>query len=207
MNMNKHIQQFLSLRCAGDVLNACYPINKAEKEITEAMAMVQKIKPIVLETKNHYLLVDLCAGNALTSIIAVHLLPILGAVAVDKKPRIRHGYLNVKRFHYYDWDIYTDALTKYIDLTLCPVILTATHPCSNLASRIIDLYFSTDLVRHLVLMPCCEGKTLWQYPEIIRDKLGAYWTWSMDLALRVNGRLTEDKNILSPCNAIILASK
>lgn len=205
--MNKYIRYFLDLKCAGDILNACYPINEAEKEITEAMAMIQRIKPIVLEKKMHYILLDLCAGNALTSIIAVHLLPIWSAVAVDKKPPIRNGHQNVKRFQYYDWDIFGKSLYEWVQMTPFPMILTATHPCANLASRIIHLYCNLDQVKHLILMPCCVGKDMWSYPEVIRNKLGPYWTWSMDLALRVNGKLVEDKNVLSPCNAIIVASK
>lgn len=37
---NRYLDEFLSLKCAGDVLNVCSPIARAEKEISEAMAVI-----------------------------------------------------------------------------------------------------------------------------------------------------------------------
>ncbi len=116
--MNKYLEQFLSLNCSGDVLNACLPINNPSKEITEAMAMIRQIKPIVLANKMRFALIDLCAGNALTSIIAVHLLPIKGALAIDLKPVQRPHRENVKRFVYLKGDIYAKEMPSFLTLIL-----------------------------------------------------------------------------------------
>ena len=35
--MNKYINEFLSFKCLPDITAAVFPINKAEKEITERM--------------------------------------------------------------------------------------------------------------------------------------------------------------------------
>ena len=98
--MNKYLNHFLSLKCSSDVLEVVNPLgNKAAKEITESMAVIKHIKRIAIAEKHKYGLLDLCAGNALTSVLAVHLLPIKGAIAVDKRVRNRKWDM-VKRFKY-----------------------------------------------------------------------------------------------------------
>jgi hypothetical protein len=208
---NKYIEQFLSLNCSGDVLNACLPINNASKEITEAMAMVRQIKSIVMGNKMRYTLVDLCAGNALTAIIAVHLLPIRFALAVDKKPVQRPHHEDVKRFMYCEFDLYNPMIVGVIAMwakeNRGELIISATHPCSNLAHRVIEIYKSVEAAKHLILMPCCQGKYEGKYPEVMREKLGKYLLWSWDLAQQAKGTMMVDKYILSPCNAVITASQ
>ncbi len=91
---------FLDLICAIDVLETTYPLgNKARKEISESMAVIQKMKKLVLDEPDRYTLYDLCAGNALTSVISIHLLPLRRAEAIDKLPRERSWHL-AKRFDY-----------------------------------------------------------------------------------------------------------
>ncbi len=209
--MNKYLEQFLSLNCSGDVLNACLPINNPSKEITEAMAMIRQIKPIVLANKMRFALIDLCAGNALTSIIAVHLLPIKGALAIDLKPVQRPHRENVKRFVYLKGDIYAKEMPSFLTLLhsadQTDLIITSTHPCGNLAHRIIELYKSVESAKHLILMPCCKGNYLGKYPELFQKKLGKYLLWSWDLAQQADGTLIQDEHVLSPCNAVVTAHK
>ena len=56
-----HLNRFLKLKCAGDVLSATYPINRAAKEISEAMGIVQDIKRIALAEPGEYVLLDFCS--------------------------------------------------------------------------------------------------------------------------------------------------
>ena len=59
--MSKYVSQFLSLKCVGDVLNNVLPINKPTKEITEAMAIVQRMKGVFLSNPMKYRLFDVSA--------------------------------------------------------------------------------------------------------------------------------------------------
>lgn len=198
-----YVSEFLSLKCAGDVLNIVSPLgDKAQKEITESMAVVKRLRSISLRKPMEYTLYDLCAGNALTSVIAVHLLPIKHAVAMDKKPRKRQWRL-AKRFQYVTKDIY-DIDPKY---NIAPnSIIIAVHACTDLSNRVINIYLESD-ASYLILMPCCEGKKTLYFPPIFKEKLGTYLWWSYQLALKAKGRLLVDEKVISPKNALIIARK
>ena len=73
-----YIAKFLRLRCAGDVLESIQPINRPrfDDEISEAMALVGAIRGKILKEPNRWKIVDICAGNVLTGVIAAHLLPV-----------------------------------------------------------------------------------------------------------------------------------
>ena len=196
-----YVSQFLSMKCAGDVLNIVAPLGaKAAKEITESMAIIQALRPIALQHPMEYHLHDLCAGNALTSVLAVHLLPIKYAAAIDIKPRSRN-WLAVDRFTYYRSDImeWTSVGSN---------IIISSHPCRETAIKIVDLYLNSPQVKHLIMMPCCKGHLPANYfPRLIREKLTKYEQWSVWLAERAGGGIYLDKKCISPCNAVIVARK
>jgi hypothetical protein len=102
--INEYVDKFLSLKCSGDVLNSVSKSGKSEKEITESMAIIKHLKKIVLLEPMKYTVVDLCAGNALTSVLSAFMFPVKEAIAVDKNRRKGH-YENVKRFVYYERNI------------------------------------------------------------------------------------------------------
>lgn len=102
-----YLDQFLSLKCAGDVLNVIAPIQKAQKEISESMAIIHRLRSIALKNPMKSILLDICAGNALTSVIAAHLLPFKKVIAIDIKKRIRR-WDSVRRFVYWQTDINDD---------------------------------------------------------------------------------------------------
>ena len=196
-----YVSQFLSMKCAGDVLNVVAPLGaKAAKEITESMAIIQALRPIALQRPMEYTLADLGAGNALTSVLAVHLLPIQEAVAVDKRPRKRNWHL-VKRFEYAECD-----LDQCIQLNAD--IIISVHPCCQLATQVVDIYLRSPRAKHLIMMPCCKGKMPANYfPRLICDRLTKYERWSVWLAERAGGAIYLDKKCISPCNAVIVARK
>ncbi len=72
---SRYVDEFLSLNCAPDVLGAVGPINNPSKEISEAMAVIRRLRPIVLKEGSVSLvgMLEFCAGNALTSVLACHL--------------------------------------------------------------------------------------------------------------------------------------
>ena len=204
--MSHYINEFLGLKCSGDVLNAVAPVSNSAKEISEAMGIIRQVKKIVLPEPMKYTLVDLCAGNALTAIIAVHLLPILKAIAVDKKPRVRPGHRLVKRFEYVQADLNDfDSVERLIERAGDRIILTACHPCGELAWRAIRTYQTFSECKHLILMPCCHGQHT--MPQIVDEKMGKYLAWCLALAMECNGNLIEDNHVISPCRGIITAYK
>jgi threonine dehydrogenase-like Zn-dependent dehydrogenase len=208
--MNSYVDQFLKLKCAGDVLNVCNPINKAEKEISESMAIIKKVRNVVIANPMKYTLVDMCCGaHGLTGVLAAHLLPLKKVIAVDIGPQ-RRRFENVQRYEYRQMNIMDPMQTIAMEVHIgadAQIILTATHCCGELAKRIIHLYQSASNYQRLVLMPCCKGGMPVKVPEVIRDKIGPYLAWSWSLAQMANGKLTVDENIISPCNALITAQR
>jgi len=208
--MSEYMNRFLQLRCAGDILNAVGGMHKAEKEITESMGIIKHLKPIVLAEKMKYYLIDLCAGNALTSITAVHMLPIVGASAVDKKKRSGH-YEKVKRFLYVESDI--KHLCFNCSETSKPTILIAVHPCKA-ADLIVDIFnnISNTTIKHLIMMPCCNGNfSDLDNSAFLKGKgLSRYDLWTLHLANNIKNsevKIYTDNKVLSPKNNIIVAHK
>jgi hypothetical protein len=196
-----YVSQFLSLKCAGDVLNIVNPLGSgAEKEISESMGIIKHLRDIVLTNPGKYKIYDICAGNALTSITACHLLPIRGAAAIDILHRDRQ-WDKVKNFEYKFEDIFSLS-SDFIEEDS---IIIGVHACRKLAKRIVDLYKQSK-AKYLILMPCCEGGLSGQY-QLICDKLGKSLTWCLELAIMCDGKMYEDNHILSPKNIIIVAEK
>lgn len=203
MSLSKRnlMNEFLSLRCSGDVLNAVNPIgSKAEKEISEAMSIIRHLKSIVLDFPMQYNLVDLCSGNALVPVIAAHLLPITSATAVDKRTRNRRWDI-VKNFEYKVIDIYTNEVFSLVNSN---TIITGCHACGNLSHRISEIFLNTE-AKALVLMPCCSGQLRNKYGPFLSKKLSKYELWSLELTEAVNGVLYREELCLSPKNLVIKA--
>jgi hypothetical protein len=202
--MSEYMERFLSLKCSGDVLNAVGPMHKPEKEITESMGIIKHLKSIVLLEKMKYSVIDLCAGNALTSILAIHMLPIKEAIAIDKKKRSGH-YENVKRFRYYEMDI------KDCVYAISETILIAVHPCKT-ADDIVGIFNYTPRAKHLIMMPCCNGdfKDLKNSSFLKGKGLSRYDLWTLHLANNIKNAdvsIYTDLKVLSPKNNIIVAHK
>lgn len=210
--MSKYVSQFLSLKCVGDVLNNVLPINKPTKEITEAMAIVQRMKGVFLSNPMKYRLFDVGAGNALGSILSIHLLPVSWATAIDKKPIERKR--KISRFDYLKAEIGTEEGNEYIK-SLWPslnkdslTVLMSIHCCTDLALQVISLYHETEWIKHLYLMPCCIKQGHQQpVPTAFQDRFTKYERWAWFLANEVHGTLYQDKHCLSPANIIIEAHK
>ena len=198
-----YITRFLNLKCAGDVLNAACPINGIEKEITESMSVVKYLKDIVMKSPGKYTLYDMGAGNALTSIIAAHLLPVKHVFAIDKKVPKRN-WSQVRKFTYMpEADIHHLEANSIANDS----IIIGVHSCSKLAESIVSLYLSSN-AKHLVLMPCCVDSTYQEtIPSIFIDGIGKYAAWAWHLSMACDGKLYKDNRCLSARNLVIIASK
>jgi hypothetical protein len=198
-----YVDNFLNFRCAGDIIGVIGPMKKYSKEISEMMGILKIIRPWILEKPMHYQVLDLCSGNALLPVTVAHLLPTINNIAMDKRKRTRDWH-KVRKFTYCFVDI-NDILYKY--MFQHPTILTAIHPCTELAEKVIKIYKETDVIRKLVLMPCCADKFELPFSENIEKKLGGDLLWAMHLNALANGRLIKDNKVLSPKNYIIIAEK
>ncbi len=199
-----YTSEFLNLKCAGDVLNCVSPLgNKSRKEITESMGMIKRIRSIFLSEPMKYSLLDLCAGNALTSVLAVHLLPVLNANAVDIRPRKRN-WSKAKRFVYNHMDIHSKGIFTFIDAN---TVIICVHGCGNLARRVIEIYKKSQ-AKAVFMMPCCGGTIKRKYPLVVEKAMGKYVLWSWDLLQDITEKESKkifvvDKKILSPRNIIV----
>jgi len=220
----KYLDQFFSLRCCGDVLNAAAPISHGAKEITEAMGMRKLVKSIALATSD-CMHIDLCSGNCLVPLLSTFTFPNVYAYGVDLRPP-REGLERVRRFRYLQGDIHKLAIVPLGPETAQPrtlhigvaasetVILTAMHACGNLSERIIDLFLES-CAKHLILCPCCIGKGEgWFYSIAVNCwHMGKYEAWCLYLAgvLHEGGvdnvHVIKDTNVLSPRNLFIVAHK
>jgi len=212
-----YVDEFLSMKCCGDVLNVCNPIGKnARKEITESMALIKRVKTLALSHRRKYNVLDLCAGNALTSVLAVHLLPVEYAVAIDKRPRERQ-WDKVERFIYRNEDIFDLEFSFYIKGTkpACPesgfllnkyinrdTIIVSSHPCGELARRIIEIYKNSP-AKALFMLPCCYGKLHRNYPQELFTKMSKDWVWCYDLAQDIDAKMSKDIKCISPRNIML----
>ena len=177
--MQAYVREFLNLHCSGDVMNAVTPIGRdPEKEITESMGILKKFKGLFLANPSKYNLLDLCAGNALTSVLSVHLLPVHYANAIDIEERRRH-WETVRNFAYTFEDVYSPKMID--DYVNENTIIISVHACSNLARRIVEIY-NNSKAKALFLMPCCLGSLKRKYPQEIESKLGNYMMFCWDLA-------------------------
>lgn len=74
--MKSHIDKFLALRCAPDVLECVNPLKNTERNITEAMLVVEAIRPRILKERGKWKVVDVNAGNPFLGLLIAHLLPV-----------------------------------------------------------------------------------------------------------------------------------
>ncbi len=150
----KYVDQFLKWNCFPDIADAIHNFGSSPaKEITEAMAIRNRIVDIALKDKMKYYVLDLCAGTGLVGVFSIFTLPIKGAISIDKFKRKNNDYSKIKRYIFDENNIYKNFKFGKCD----KIILTSVHPCKNLAKRVIEIYNTYDQIKHLILMPCCGG--------------------------------------------------
>ncbi len=206
MSHFRYVNQLLQMRCAGDVLGVVGPMKEPAKEISEAMAIIRRIKPWTLENPMKYTLVDLCSGNAFVPVISAFSLPVIHSHAVDKRPRNR-PWDRARRFTYNNIDIGTMECINFITSINGPVILTAVHPCGPLATQVVALYNICTNVEKMVVMPCCVGKTPFNMSDKMESRTGRDNLWAVYLAGGCGGKIIQDDDVISPKNRIIIAEK
>jgi hypothetical protein len=206
--MNKYVREFNNLRCHPDIL-ACAPtMNKTWKEITESWSLLREVKSLILTNPNKYLLVDLCAGNCLTSLMAAHLLPVIKAYAVDIRAcparRIPRKFEHIQA-RMQDLGVSVRVPIEWLEH---PAIIVASHSCGALAREVVGHY--RNFGAYLALLPCCIEAGVQPKPigfRRVQEALGKYESWCFHLAHLAQGDYYIDKNILSPARGVVHAKK
>ena len=202
--MSSYIDQFLSLNCATDILEILRPIQKVEKEISEAMAIISHVRKIALKNPGRFEHIDLCSGNAIIPTISAFLFPVIYSYAVDKRQRKR-DWDKIRKFCY--------VISNISEMSVLPgthpKIVTACHACTNTAVESILLFRRDDLAKYLILLPCCEGVGADSVPDVLVST--KYKRWCEFLRLQLLDFATvkafQDERILSPKNILLVAEK
>ena len=202
--MRSFVDEFLNMRCSGDVLEAVRPLRNPEKEISESMALIHAIRGKLLNgSGGPYTLVDLCAGNALTAIIGAHLFKLREAVAIDKKERKRNGFQLVKGFTYLVEDLFDQGTWDGISKLDNPIIV-ASHACKELAVKIATECQTRQLP--MAMLPCCVARKTFPtefITESVVKRVGVYSAWLVHIALLAGGTCSTVERCLSPCNGLV----
>lgn len=203
-----YVKEFLSLSCAGDVLNAVGKIGNPDKEISESMAIINRLRDLTIKHPMEYELIELCAGHCLTSVLAVHLLPVKTATAIDIRKRSK--ITGVSRWQYCEKDINTpDFEAEFILNTPKKSIVVAVHPCKGLAPKVIDLW-NKSKSEMLITMPCCVGEFKTPMKSFYAKQMGMDALWAAYLAEQVQGDhvyVCRDTGVLSPKNYVIVGKR
>jgi len=210
---NNYIEQFYSLRCHQDVLDILGKIPNRTKEITESMAVLKRLSRLDHEK---YHLIDLCAGNALTSVLAAFMYKFKSVTAYDINKR-KYNYEAVRNFQYIEYDINNfysfDWLHNHSD---AGVVIISIHPCKDLAYLIVDIFeflkFHLEAeygkTSHMVIMPCCCSPKHYIYSNSFKKGIGDYKLYCLEILNSrflpgENTKIIEDEFIMSPKNVLI----
>lgn len=209
---NPYFSKFKRLNCQDDVLAAIMPVPKLGRKISEAMAVIKLLKPIVMRDPGKYTIIEVGSGTPITAIIAAHLLPIKNAIAGDKIVKDRE-YQRVKDLTYLsEQDVQSGVsiLKQKAD-----TILISVHPSSSMCETLLDSASRSDggngdKIHYSIIMPGFNGKIEPGYksdiPNWVQRKIGHYDNWVLYLQKVYGGKVVKDNNIKSHMNSIIVNS-
>ena len=206
----RYVNEFLSLKCAPDVLIATNSpkIKKLPKEISEVMSAWKYVRRIINSTDIQWRIFDICAGNGLFGVLAAHLSSpsnVSRIIAIDKRDRKLES--PVKNYYRLCEDIYMSTkLNHMVTHNIEPTIFVAIHPCNGLAKRVIELYKEYKGKKVLVIMPCCGKAKQTILPPVITEDMYKKWCYELYTSLD-DPRMYQDTNNLSPRNIIITERK
>lgn len=201
---NPYLKSFLNLKSAPDILSVVGNLNKSEKEITESMSIIAKLRDKTIKNPMKFTVFDICAGSGLTGIMTAFVLPVKEVIGIDIKEKIlRKEFSSVKRFIGKQMDILKENIEGNNE-----TIIVSSHPCGFLAERIIDIFNNGKFVG-LIMIPCCIGTISHGYIySLIKQKISRYDKWCIHLANGIkalNVDIQQDKKCISPCNNVITA--
>ncbi|GAB6066401.1 methyltransferase [Aquifex pyrophilus] len=213
---SSYVQSFKKLRIA-KLINERPEFRKLRrkntfwKEVSEAMAVRERIKDLLIRDPSH-VVIDACSGKGFLTTLVGLMHPKTKVISVDIDEGADREHLKyLKNVEFINMDIMSEEFEKLVRDAGEKVILTGIHLCRDLSERFIELVNRYDNVKLAVLMPCCEGKFPREKYQFIIDELGVYEGWccylkdkfSQDLKVRIK----RDKKVISPKNVVITAER
>ncbi|AAC06716.1 methyltransferase [Aquifex aeolicus] len=213
---NSYVKSFKKLRIAKlfenrEEFKKLRRKNTFWKEISEAMAVRERIKDHLIRDPNH-VVIDLCSGKGFLSTLVALMHPKTKVIAVDiDEGADREHFTYLKNAQFVKADIMSEEVEKLIKEAGDKVILTGIHLCRDLSERFIELVNNNENVKFAVLMPCCEGNFPREKYQFLIDELGVYEAWcyylkdKFDENLKV--KMKRDKKVISPKNIVLTAER
>jgi len=127
---------------------------KRDKEITEALAVINAFKEFNIDPK---VVFDLGSGVGFFTQINSVVYPNSFTYAVDNNNEMRvDQFAEIPNAQYHHMDIYSEGFDEWIKGTQNPVTLVGVHLCFDLSPRLIELFNKHPNVHNMVLLPCCH---------------------------------------------------
>ncbi len=181
------------------------------KEISEAMAVRERIKRIVVRNRARVdFVVDVGCGKGFLALLTALFHPHLRvyAVDVDRNPNWEH-FRKVSNIEARYMDIMSASFERWLYTLEGRGILAGIHLCTYLSLRFIDLYNRLANIGWAILVPCCVGQFDWVRFAWLYEERGPYEAWVAYLATLPVGRVVvrRDPGILSDKNFVIQMQK
>jgi hypothetical protein len=103
--MKSLVDKFLSLRCATDVLECVLPLKRPERDISEAMVLLDAIRPVVLKNPGQYKVVDVHADSPIVGVLIAHLLPVELVSSYNWREKQKRDFSKIHHFAARDDDM------------------------------------------------------------------------------------------------------
>ncbi len=181
------------------------------KEVTEAFAVRERIKKIVLANRKRIrFIVDVGCGKGFLALFSALFHPDLKVYAVDPDPSPDWSHFaGVENLEPLKMDMMSPEFENWLKSLRGYGIMAGIHLCTFLSIRFIDLYNRLENIRWALLMPCCVGEFDRNRFRWIIEEVGVYEAWVTYLSTIPVGRVTvlRDINVLSDKNMLLIMEK
>lgn len=175
--MKNPVDKFLSLRCAGDVLEVVQrKLNRPVAEIAEAMAIIDAIKPITLREPGRWKIAEIYSGVPLVGLISAFLLPVELVTAYSYRRALEVESVN--HFRAGQTNFGSDFWRR---LKGDDTIVVSSHPHRNVACEIAQASYQNDFPMAMVPGPAKGLKFFGVWASMAADE-GPYCAYTEMLA-------------------------
>jgi len=212
--MNKYLEKFNKFRCKKEFLNIFKgkSMSFLKKEITEALAIKERLKRVLSNKSEDYILVEIGSGKGYFSVLMALFYKDLEIYMIDKNPNINLEH--IKKFEnikFLNLDIRKKEFEEFFNELIKKnkkIIVVAIHLCQDNAKELVKFYNKfKKSIEIFILVPCCPGSFVKADKSVNVDP---YLQWSFylfNLIESKNKSMVKDKNMISERNIIIKAKK